>query len=167
MNNMLLINNIYNDNYMIKGMTLHVVIGEPSHGHCATNTPPHIKYQHLDRHQKRSQRNVSHLCRFHRCRLTPAEFLSPVRLQFWVLSRMPVDLPEIQIHDPVCPGFPEEDAMDVSIEVSDVHIPILSWIQAGKGTHAIRWTRRRCCRRTSTWMCGMSRGMRRNVVTCR
>ena len=28
----------------------------------------------------------------------------------------------------------------------------LSWIQAGKGTHAVRWTRRRCRRRTSTWM---------------
>ena len=37
-----------------------------------------------------------------------------------------MDLPAIQIHDPVCPGIPEEDTIDiVSIEVSDVHIPVL------------------------------------------
>ena len=40
-------------------------------------------------------------------------------------DRVPVDLPAIQMHDPVCPGIPEEDTMDVSIEVSDVHIPVL------------------------------------------
>ena len=48
----------------------------------------------------------------------------------------------------------------------------LSWIQAGKGTHAVRWTRRRCRQCTSTWMRfrhhqRRSCGMRRNVVICR
>ena len=36
-----------------------------------------------------------------------------------------MDLPAIQIHDLVCPGITEEDDMDVSIEVSDVPVPVL------------------------------------------
>ena len=40
-------------------------------------------------------------------------------------DRVPVDLPAIQIHDPVYPGIPEEDDMDVSFEVSDAPVPML------------------------------------------
>ena len=40
-------------------------------------------------------------------------------------DRVPVDLTAIHIHDPVCPGIPEEDDMDVSVEVSDVTVPVL------------------------------------------
>ena len=38
---------------------------------------------------------------------------------------VPVDLPDIQIHDPVDPCIPEEDDMDVSTEVSDPHVLVL------------------------------------------
>ena len=38
-------------------------------------------------------------------------------------DQVPVDLPDIQIHDPVYPCIPEEDNMDVSTEVSDTHVP--------------------------------------------
>ena len=36
-----------------------------------------------------------------------------------------MDLPAIRIHDPVSPGIPEEDDMDVSVEVSYVPVPVL------------------------------------------
>ena len=39
-------------------------------------------------------------------------------------DRVPVDLPDIPIYDPVCPDIPEEDDMDVSIKVSDVPVPV-------------------------------------------
>ena len=57
-------------------------------------------------------------------------------------DRVPVDLPDIPIHDPVCPDIPEEDDMDVSIEVSGVPVPVLppplgferfSWPTADEG----------------------------------
>ena len=38
---------------------------------------------------------------------------------------VPVDLPDIQIHDPVYPCIPKEDNMDVSTEVSDTNVPVL------------------------------------------
>ena len=40
-------------------------------------------------------------------------------------DRVPVDLPAIRIHGLVCPGIPEEDDMDISVEVSDVPVPVL------------------------------------------
>ena len=39
-------------------------------------------------------------------------------------DQMPVDRPDIRIHDPVCPDIPEEDDMDVSVEVPDVAAPV-------------------------------------------
>ena len=43
----------------------------------------------------------------------------------WLPDPMPVDLPYIQIHDPVYPCIPEEDTMDVSTEIADPHVPVL------------------------------------------
>ena len=40
-------------------------------------------------------------------------------------DHIPVNRPDIQIHDPVCPDIPEEGDMDISIAEPDVHIPIL------------------------------------------
>ena len=57
-------------------------------------------------------------------------------------DQVPVDLLDIQIHDPVYPCIPEEDSMDVSAEVSDTHVPVLppppgfvcfSWPKAAGG----------------------------------
>ena len=40
-------------------------------------------------------------------------------------DQIPVDRPDIQIHDPVCPDIPEEGDMDISIAEPDVPIPVL------------------------------------------
>ena len=40
-------------------------------------------------------------------------------------DQIPVDRPDIQIHDPVCPDIPEEGDIDISIAEPDVPIPVL------------------------------------------
>ena len=61
-------------------------------------------------------------------------------------DRVPGDLPDIPVHDPVCPDIPEEDDMDVSIKVSYVPVPVLPppmgfkrffWVTADEGPGSV------------------------------
>ena len=56
----------------------------------------------------------------------------------WLPDPVPVDLPDIQIHNPVYPCIPEEDDMDVSTEVSDPNFPVLP---PPPGFECFAWTK--------------------------
>ena len=108
-----------------------VGFGGPGHDHC-TIAPLHITIPASGSTGGRCRRSVSCLCRFPACRRFPAGFLSPPEVTVLDASPesvrfpdpAPVDLPDIQIHDPVYLRVPEEDPMDVSTEVSELNIPL-------------------------------------------
>ena len=108
-----------------------VGFGGPGHGHCTLDTPPHHNISVGIGRGAVPEECFPYV-------LLPRVLAVPRRVFFanevtimdaspdldGLPDPVPVDLPDIQIHDPVYPRVPEEDPMDVSTKVSELNVPL-------------------------------------------